>query len=167
MTQLANLFRMAAQLPIFMSCVALFFLMVMTFCDVILRSTINAPIEAATELTRMSMAILVFSVMPVMSFQGGHINVDLLDGLFNRFRLDRWRDVVISLLCGVMLYWPASRVVVLAERARSYGDTTEYLNLPVFYIGWFIAILTFLTMGALILRGLLLIFAPHMLEPAK
>jgi TRAP-type C4-dicarboxylate transport system permease small subunit len=167
MDRFASLIRMAAQLPIFMSCVALFFLMGLTFFDVILRSTINAPIEAATELTRMSMAVVVFSIMPVMSFKGGHINVDLLDGLFDRINVTRWRDAVIALICGVMLYWPASRVVVLANRAQSYGDTTEYLNWPVFYMSWFIAIMSFVTMAALILRGLVLLFVPHYLEPQK
>ena len=167
MDRLASLIRMAAQLPIFVSCIALFFLMMMTFCDVVLRSTINAPIEAATELTRMSMAVVVFSVMPVMSFRGGHIGVDLLDGVFERMNLVRWRDALVSLVCGVMLYWPASRVVVLAKRAQSYGDTTEYLNWPVFYLSWFIAIMTFATMAALILRGLILVFAPKYVEAGQ
>lgn len=72
-----------------------------------------------------------------------------------------------SLICGVMLYWPASRVVVLAKRAQSYGDTTEYLNWPVFYLSWFIAIMTFATMVALILRGLALMFAPKYVEAAR
>lgn len=167
MDRLASLIRMAAQLPIFVSCIALFFLMAMTFCDVVLRSTINAPIEAATELTRMSIAVVVFSVMPSMSFKGGHISVDLLDGLFEKINMIRWRDAAMSLICGVMLYWPASRVVVLAKRAQSYGDTTEYLNWPVFYLSWFIAIMTFATMVALILRGLALMFAPKYVEAAR
>ena len=40
---------------------ALFFLMAMTFADVVLRSVFNDPIESATELTRLLMAIIVFS----------------------------------------------------------------------------------------------------------
>ncbi|WP_420413947.1 TRAP transporter small permease [Roseibium sp.] len=167
MLSLSNLFRAAAMLPVFVAACSLFFLMVLTFCDVILRSVFNAPIEAATELTRMSMAITVFAVMPVVSGAGKHIYVDLLDGFFYRLRLNRVRDALICLGCGAMLWWPASRVVVLAERARSYGDMTEYLSIPVFYMTWFIAIMTYATMVVLILRGLAIIFAPQFLESEK
>ena len=49
---------------------------------------------------------------------------------------------------------------VLAERAREYGDVTEYLGIPQFYIAWFIAVFTYLTMTVLLARALILIFAP-------
>ena len=48
---------MIAQAPTYLSAVILFVLMVMTFADVILRSAFNNPIESATELTRLFMAI--------------------------------------------------------------------------------------------------------------
>ena len=164
MQAISSLLGRVAHLPLFVAGLALFFLMVMTFCDVVLRSAFNAPIEAATELTRMAMAVIVFSVMPVMSARGEHISVDLLDGIFARLRLSRIRDAVVFIGCGVLLWWPAQRIVVLAERARSYGDTTEYLLVPVFYMSWFIAIMTYATMVALILRGLAIAFAPQLLE---
>jgi TRAP-type C4-dicarboxylate transport system permease small subunit len=151
--------------PIFVASAALFFLMCLTFTDVILRSMFNAPIEAATELTRMCMAIMVFSILPSVSGSGQHIAVDLLDGFFMHPIVMRIKAAVINLACGGMLLWPAQRVYVLAERARSYGDVTEYLNIPQFYIAWFIAIMTFATAAVLIIRGLLELFAPKMLEP--
>lgn len=152
-------------LPVYVASAALFFLMCLTFTDVILRSMFNAPIEAATELTRMSMAIMVFSILPSLSGRGQHIAVDLLDGLFTHPTVQRIKAAMINLSCGGMLLWPAQRVSVLAERARSYGDVTEYLNIPQFYIAWFIAIMTFATAAVLIIRGLLELFAPKMLEP--
>lgn len=136
--------------------------MLMTFADVMLRSIFNAPIEAATELTRLFMAIIVFSVLPVISTRGGHIVVDLLDSIISHPLIIRIRDNLMYVICGALLILPAERVSVLAERARSYGDTTEYLNIPQFYIAWFIAAMTFITAIALILRGLLGLFAPSM-----
>ena len=118
----------------------------------------------ATELTRMSIGVIVFAAVPVLSMNGGHISVDLADPLFSKMGLLRLRDAVIALVCGVLLWWPANRVVDLAERSRSYGDTTEYLNWPVFYMSWFIAIMTFVAMGALILRGIVLLVAPQYLK---
>lgn len=155
--------RRLSAAPVLLASAALFILMVMTFCDVILRSVANNPIEAATELTRILMAILVFSVLPIISSNGGHIAVDLTDGLFQSFRLSRWRDGILHVTCGILLIWPAKRVWVLAERARDYGDVTEYLSIPQFYIGWFICLMTAITAVAMVVTGLLFFFAPHLL----
>ena len=165
MIHLIRFARRAARAPALLAAAALFVMMIMTFFDVVLRSTVNTPIEAATELTRILMAIVVFSALPVVSGRAEHISVDVLDSLFTRSAA-RWRDAAINLLSGAMLWWPAERVTVLAERARSYGDVTEYLGIPQFYIGWFIAVFTFATALVLILRGLLLVFSPHLVRPA-
>ena len=165
MNHLLRFARFAARAPILLAVTALFAMMVLTFFDVVLRSTIDRPIEAATELTRILMAVVVFSALPIVSGRGEHISVDVLDWVFPR-RAARWRDVVINLVSGAMLWWPAERVVVLAERARSYGDVTEYLGIPQHHIAWFIAVLTFVTALVLILRGLLLVVAPDVLRPA-
>ncbi len=164
MRLVVKLARRATVAPVMLACLALFILMVMTFLDVMLRSVLNAPIEAATELTRILMAIMVFSVLPIISTRGEHISVDLTDGIFLTLGLDRLRDGLIHVASGVMLIWPARRVWVLAERARDYGDVTEYLAIPQFYIGWFIAAATAVTAGALVITGIMHLFVPALLE---
>lgn len=164
MTLLFAVLNHSRTLLVGVSSVALFSLMIMTFADVVLRSVFNAPIQAATELTRIFMAIIVFSVIPILSGRGEHITVDLLDGFLRRFRLLRASDAIVTLGCGVMLWWPAQKVVVLAKRAHSYGDLTEYLGIPVFYVSWFVAIMIYVTMVVLILRGIAIAFAPQHLE---
>lgn len=159
-----SIWRYIAVIPTWLAAVALFALMVMTFFDVLLRSIFDNPIEAATELTRLFMAMIVFASLPLVSWKGGNIVVDLMDPLFSR-RAARLRDIVIDLLCGVLLLWPAKRVFDLAERARDYGDTTEYLNMPQFYAGWFIAFFTGVTALALIARGIARIVAPEKVAP--
>ena len=153
---------LTTRLPAYLAALALFALMVMTFADVVLRSVFNAPIEVAADMTRVLMAVMVFSVMPVLSAQGKHISVDLLDGIFERLGITRWLNALVCLTCGVMLYWPTLRVWVLAERSRSYGDVMEYLGLPLYYTGWFIAVMTGITALVLVIRGLLLIFVPKL-----
>ena len=137
---------------------ALFAMMVMTFSDVMLRSMFDRPIEAATELTRIFMAIVVFATLPIVSEKGEHISVDLLDSFFSGWAA-RLRDSVINLLCGTMLFWPADRVVALSYRAKDYGDVTEYLNIPQYYISGGIAVATYVTAVVLVARGLLILFA--------
>ena len=167
MENLLHIIRRLSVIPVLVACGALFILMVMTFCDVVLRSVFNNPIEAATELTRMLMAILVFSVLPIVSARADHIAVDLTDGLFFRFRLTRIRDGIIFLGSGIMLYWPIKRVWILADRARDYGDVTEYLSIPTFYIGYFITIATALAAISMVVTGLLHFFAPHLLTESR
>jgi len=156
--------RGASRAPVALACIALFALMVMTFADVILRSALNAPIEAATELTRILMAVMVFSCLPVISARGGHIAVDLFDGVFDRMHLNRAREAAINIACGAALAWPAGRVWVLADRARDYGDVTEYLAIPVFYVTAFVALSTALTAAVMVAVGLIHLFAPHVLD---
>lgn len=156
-----SLIRLSATLPIAVASLALFALMVLTFCDVVLRSAFNAPIEAATELTRIAVAIIVFSALPALSAKGEHIAVDLLDPMFSGMGLARLRDGIVALVCGMMLWLPAERVVDLAWRAHSYGDQTEYLHIPDFYLSGFIALMSFASALALIVRGLLILFAPN------
>lgn len=166
MRPLIRLTTALSALPMTMASLALFALMVLTFADVIMRSVFNAPIEAATELIRIGIALIVFSALPVLSGREGHIAADLLDRPFANWGLQRWRDGLVTLACGVMLWFPAGRVVDLAYRALSYGDVTEYLEIPTFYIGMFIAVMTYITAIVLILRGLLRLFAPQLLSPA-
>ncbi len=152
------------QIPVYAACLALFGLMVMTFSDVVLRSVANAPLSAATELTRILMAVIVFSITPMVSTSGQHVAVDLTDPVFDRLGLARLRDGVIYLVCGALLYWPLNRVWVLAERGRDFGDVTEYLNIPVFYVGWFIAFSLAITMVAMLITGVLTLVRPDLLE---
>jgi len=153
-----------AQAPSLLAAVTLFALMLMTFADVIMRSVFNAPIEAATELTRLFMGIIVFSSLPTVSWRADHITVDLFDGFFSKTAA-RIRDIVIDVACGGALIWPAARVWKLAMRALEDGDITEYLGIPQFYIAAFIAFSTMITAVVLIIRGILRITAPHKLPP--
>lgn len=154
-----SIFHYIAVIPTWMAALALFVLMGMTFLDVIMRSAFDNPFESGTELTRIFMAIIVFASLPVVSWKGRNIIVDLMDPLFNR-TLARIRDTLIDLICGAVLIWPAIRVWELAERARSFGDVTEYMAFPQFIPGWFIAFFTLVTALAFIARGLARVFFP-------
>lgn len=164
MKRFASLLKPVAELPMLLAAVTLFVLMLLTFTDVIMRSVFSAPIEAATELTRIAMAVIVFSALPVISGKAQHIIVDLLDPVFNRLGVARVLEGLITLICGVLLFWPASRASDLAERARSYGDLTEYLSIPTFYIAWFIALMTLISAVAMAVRGLITLFKPSLLR---
>lgn len=148
-----------ARMPIWLAALALFALMCMTFLDVLLRSVANNPIESATELTRLFMAIVVFASLPSVTWSGKHIVVDLMDPLFPP-RAARARDIAIDLACCAILLWPAKRVWDLAERSRDFGDVTEYLGFPQHFAGWFIAIFAAATSLAFFARAFARMFFP-------
>lgn len=156
--------RVVDRIPIYTASAALFILMVMTFCDVILRSSFDAPIEAGTELTRILVAVMVFSVLPHVSVTGGHIAVDLTDGLFRKWGLERVRDGIIHLASALMLCWPIMNVWKLAERTKGYGEVTQYLAIPQYLILYFIALSITITAIAMLVAGLLTLFAPSQPE---
>ena len=117
MPTLKKVCRVLVLVPIWLACAALFVLMVMTFSDVILRSSFDSPIEAGTELTRILVAVMVFAVMPHISVKNGHIAVDLTDAIFDRLRLTRLRDGLLLLVSGAMLSWPVAQVWTGRARA--------------------------------------------------
>jgi TRAP-type C4-dicarboxylate transport system permease small subunit len=129
--------------------VVLFLLMAMTCVDVAGRYLFNQPLDGATELTRLMLAVIVFAVLPVVSWREQHVSVDLLDNVFPH-RLTNARQLLLNLVSAVAMAGLAHRIWQLAYRARDYGDMTEYLHIPIYPLIFFISILCGLA-GALLL----------------
>ncbi|MEZ5826646.1 MAG: TRAP transporter small permease [Geminicoccaceae bacterium] len=125
----SRIVHLATRLLRAISATTLFGLMLLTCVDVIGRYLFNHPIQGATEVTMMGMGLIVFSAMPVFTFHGGHVAVDLFDPLF-RGTAQRVRDLVIGIVSAFVLAVIAWRVGILADRAFSYGDMTPYLRIP-------------------------------------
>ncbi|MEZ5812546.1 MAG: TRAP transporter small permease [Rhizobiaceae bacterium] len=155
--------RLVAILPSWLSAATLFALMVMTFADVVLRSAFNAPLAAGTELTKIFMAIIVFTALPLVTWRGEGIVVDLLDPLFSNAAA-RIRDILVDLVSGILLFWPAFRIWDFVWRAYNYGDTTEYLHIPQFYVVFLVAVSVFATAIVLIVRAVVGLLRPHLLR---
>lgn len=122
----------------------LFVLMAMTCIDVAGRYLLNQPLDGATELTRLLMAVIVFAVLPVVSWREQHVSVDLLDNVFPK-PLVGWRQGLLSLICSLAMAGLCYRIWALAWRAQEYGDVTEYLRIPLFPVILFISLLCGLT----------------------
>jgi TRAP-type C4-dicarboxylate transport system permease small subunit len=114
--------------------------MVMTCIDVAGRYLFNSPLNGATELTRLLMAGIIFAALPTVGLREDHVTVDLLDPVFPKF-LIRARQLLVNALSAIILAVVSWRVWILAERAGRYGDRTEFLQIPVAPIVYFIAIM--------------------------
>jgi len=137
---------------------ALFALMLLTFVDVSMRSLLNASINAATELTRIFMAVMVFAALPSLMGRGQAIAIDLLDPLAQRLGIARWQRGLVDIACGLLLLWPARRLWVLMERARDYGEVTEFLQVPQYGVLGFITTAILATALVTLVRGVQWLF---------
>ena len=129
----------------------LFIMMAMTCVDVVGRYFFNSPLDGATELTQLFMGVLIFAVLPTVSFREEHVSVDLLDIWFP-IRLINPRQLIMNIATTVMMAVVSWRVWYVAERAAEYGDATEYLAIEYATIYYFIAIMCGATAGALALN---------------
>lgn len=126
-------------------------ILVVTFVDVFMRYFFARPITGSTEIIRFSMALAVFSGLPIITRDRGHITVSLVDNLLqpHALRIKQLFCDAVSLLAILLLAWR------LWDQAHLYtrNDTaTIVLDLS-------LAPLTFALFGFSVLTAILLALA--------
>ena len=120
--------------------IALFFMMALTFVDVIMRYLFNSPIIGALELTEFSMAIVIFLGLVLLTSQEGHVTVDLIDN-FVPDKIKPIQKVIINLINLFVMVVISWQLWIKAEDAAGYGDRTEYLFMPLSPLMYFMSIM--------------------------
>lgn len=123
------------------SSIVLFALMAMTCVDVIGRELFGAPLDGATELTQLMLGVLVFAILPSVCIREEHVSVDLLD-LWYPDRLVPLRQAILNAVMAAALGIVAWRVWIIGSREAEYGDATEFLEIELAPITYFIAVLS-------------------------
>lgn len=138
------------------SSLVLFSLMIMTCVDVLGRYVFNRPVRGGTELTEFALAIIVFSILPVVTWRGGQIVVDLIDIWLPQkiLKILAW---VAAILMSGSLYFLAWRIFELGERDLRRGIVTDFLSIPTGYLIIYIALFSWLTAAGLLVYKLLLL----------
>ena len=134
------------------SAAALFFLMLLTCTDVMGRYLFNNAIDGAVEMTQIGLAILVFAQMPLITWRGNHVVVDLLDNLLGN-RIVRILSFISVLIISASFYYLGTRIFYLANRSIRRGELTEYLGIPAGYITQYIAIMSWVTAACMLTFG--------------
>lgn len=112
------------------------------------------------------MAIVVFCGLPVACMREEHITVDLLDAVSPRGIIN-FRQTIMNSIAAVAMAGVAYRVWALAFRAKEYGDTTEFLQIPLFYITLFISIMSAVTALALLYNAIQYILGRGPMSPKR
>ena len=131
----------------------LFFLMLLTCFDVGGRYLFNDAVDGAVEITQIGLAIVVFAEMPVLTWRGGHILVDLLDSFVSQTVI-RVLSLVSALIIASSFYVVAIRIWQLGERQLRRGVVTEFLGLPSGYLVEYIAIMSWFTAAGMLTYGI-------------
>ncbi len=140
----------------FIASVTLCALILITCIDVIGRYFLNAPLLGSTELTEMTLGILVFTSLPIVSYYKKHIVVDVLENFISD-RMKRYTDILSYIMIAGGVYAISAYSEKLIQRAFKRGLVTEYLEIPTAYIimyAQFMGYVTAVLMVALILRTL-------------
>ena len=133
--------------------VTLFSLMLLTCADVIGRYLFANSVDGTTELTEMAIAIMIFSVLPIVTWRGGHVVVDIFDNLFSS-KVIAALSLFSALVISSTLYLLGVRVFELAARSIRRGEITDFLELPVGHIVQYIALMSWATAAFMISYGI-------------
>ena len=116
---------------------ALFSLMCVTVVDVTGRK-FDRPLAGGLELTEILMVMVIFSVIPLVSWRGEHVVFDTLDA-YTSDTVKRWQRRLVHLLSAATFLLTAHIMMIRASRFADYGDVTEHFRVPIAPVAQFMA----------------------------
>ena len=122
----------------------LFFMMVLTFFDVVGRYLLNRPIRGAFEVTELGLVVLIFAGLPLVSHADEHVTMDFIDRLLPERVVGAWIRVMHA-VCAAIMFFLAWQVWIKATRIAGYGDTTDVLLVPIGPFVYFMSLMIGLT----------------------
>lgn len=153
----ASLLRFADSALKIVAAVNLFAMMGVTTVDVMGRYFLNSPLPGAFEITEVMMAILVFSVLPLVTARNEHITIGLFDRHF-KGRAAHVKTLLVSLVCALFVGGATWRVWIEAGRMAAIEDRTAYLGIwlwPLAYYMFCMLAITLASLLVLVVFGLL------------
>jgi len=110
--------------------VLLFGMMLLTFADVVARYLLNLPIRGAFEVTELTLLVLIFAGLPLVSRADEHVTMDFIDRLLppaGQRALVRLAHAA----CAAIMFFLTWQVWIKAGTISAYGDTTDVLRISV------------------------------------
>ncbi|MGE5639425.1 MAG: TRAP transporter small permease [Clostridia bacterium] len=124
--------------------IILFGMMVLTFADVCGRYLFNRPIKGAFEITELSLLVLIFAGLPLVSHADEHVTMDFIDKLLGRREL-RILERVVNAVCAAVMFFLTWQIWLKAGKIAAYGDTTDVLRILVGPFVYYMAVMIALT----------------------
>src|ERR1041384_1989385 len=99
--------------------VLLFGMMVLTFFDVVGRYLLNRPIRGAFEVTELTLLVLIFAGLPLVSHADEHVTMDFIDRLLPPAALGALVRIIHG-VCAAIMFFLTWQVWIKAQRISSY-----------------------------------------------
>jgi len=119
-------------------------MMVLTFADVVARYLLNRPIRGAFEITELTLLVLIFAGLPLVSHADEHVTMDFIDRILPPALL-RALVRAVHAACAAVMFFLTWQVWLKAGKIASYGDTTDVLRITVGPFVYFMALMIALT----------------------
>jgi len=119
-------------------------MMVLTFADVVARYLLNWPIRGGFEITELTLLVLIFAGLPLVSHADEHVTMDFIDRLLPPWLLQLWVRAMHA-ICAALMFFLAWQAWIKATKISSYGDTTDVLRITVGPFVYFMAAMIALT----------------------
>lgn len=124
--------------------VLLFGMMALTFADVVARYLLNRPIRGGFEITELTLLVLIFAGLPLVSHADEHVTMDFIDRILPPGARAVWIRVMHA-ICAAIMFFLTWQVWIKATRIASYSDTTDVLRITLGPFVYFMAIMIALT----------------------
>ena len=121
--------------------IVLFFMMALTFVDVIGRYLFNSPVVGGVELTEFAMAIVIFLGLTLLCCEEGHVVVDIFDS-FVPEGMKPIQNIIINIVSFIVMGVISWQLWLKAGEAVEYGDRTQFLLMPMGPLFYFMSIMT-------------------------
>jgi len=112
------------------SSVLLFGMMLLTFVDVVARYLFNRPIRGAFEVTELTLLVLIFAGLPLVSRADEHVTMDFIDRVLPPAG-QRALICLVHAICAAIMFFLTWQVWIKAGKIYGYGDTTDVLRIAV------------------------------------
>jgi len=122
----------------------LFLMMALTFVDVVARYLLNRPIRGGFEITELTLLVLIFAGLPLVSHADEHVTMDFIDRMLPRRAADGWIRFVHA-ACAALLVFLSWQIWIKAGRIAEYADTTDVLRITIGPFVYFMAAMILLT----------------------
>jgi TRAP-type C4-dicarboxylate transport system permease small subunit len=124
--------------------ILLFGMMALTFVDVVARYLLNRPIRGGFEITELTLLVLIFAGLPLVSHADEHVTMDFIDRLLPLRAGEVWMRVMHA-ACAAILLFLSWQIWIKAGRIAQYADTTDVLRITIGPFVYFMAAMIALT----------------------
>jgi TRAP-type C4-dicarboxylate transport system permease small subunit len=110
--------------------IIMFFMMVLTFVDVMGRQVFDSPVPGGGELTEIALSFVVYMGLPLVCLRREHITIGLMAGLM-KGRLRQAQHVILNLIfAGVTFIW-GRQVWIQADSLAAANNELMFLKISV------------------------------------